>query len=138
MTTIIANSFLEDIAKGNVDCDSDTFYVMAMGAAYAESKSHAKRSDFTNEVVGSGYTAGGMAATVTVTKDNVNNRLDITLGAATWPTTTLTGVRKFGYYKRRGGLASADEIVAVIDNGSDVATSSGPLALTASTLRIQN
>jgi len=42
------------------------------------------------------------------------------------------------YYKRRGGLASADELVAVNDFGSDVTTSSGTFTLNASTVRIQN
>lgn len=138
MASVIYTSVLRDIATGAVDCDTDTFYVMALGAAYSESKNHTKRSDLTNEVSGTGYTAGGNSVTVTVTLDTVNNRVDVSLGGTTWPSSTISGAQKFAYYKRRGGAASADELVALIDNGSAVSTSSGTLTLTASTLRLAN
>ncbi len=139
MASLIYNSFFEDLARGAIDLDTDTFKVMALGAAYSESKTaHTKRSDLTNEVSGTGYSAGGATATITVTKDNANNRLDVTLGGVSWPSSTITGAQKFAYYKARGGVASADELVAVIDNGSAVSTSNGTLQLTASTLRVQN
>jgi hypothetical protein len=138
MASIIFNSFLDDVFKGNIDCDTDTFYVLLTTSSYTEDKdAHDRRDDVTNEVSGTGYTAGGNAATVTVTKDTVNDRIDVSLGGTTWPTSTITA-RKAVYYKRRGGAASADELVAVNDFGSDVITSSGTLTLAASTVRIQN
>lgn len=139
MPSIVYNSLLFDEAVGNVDFDTHTFWVMACGPGYSESKSHSKRSDVTNEITGTGYTAGGQAVTVTVNAtDNVNNRVDITLGGASWPSSTLANVQKFVYYRRRGGAASADELVAVIDNGTPVSTTADTLTLTASTLRKQN
>jgi hypothetical protein len=111
---------------------------MLTTSAYSENKdTHDFRDDVTNEVSGAGYTAGGNTATVTVTLDTVNDRLDITLGGTTWPSSTITA-RKAVYYKARGGAATADELVAVNDFGSDVVTSSGTFTLNASTLRIQN
>lgn len=139
MASIIFNSFLEDLARGAIDLDTDTFKVMALGAAYSENKdTHLKRSDLTNEVSGTGYTAGGNVVTISLTKDLTNDRLDVTLGGTTWPTSTITNAQKFAYYKSRGGAASADELVAVIDNGTPVSTVAGTLTLNASTLRIQN
>lgn len=139
MASIIYDSFMYDVSTGAIDCDTDVFYVMALGAAYTENKkTHTKRSDLTNEVTGTGYTAGGTSVTVTVTNDTTNDRTDITLGAASWPSSTISGAQKFAYYKSRGGLASADELVALIDNGTPVSTVSGTLTLTASTVRIQN
>jgi hypothetical protein len=76
-------------------------------------------------------------ATVTVTKDTVNDRVDISLGAESWTTASITA-RGAVYYKRRGGLSSADELVAYIDFGGDITSTLGTFALTASTLRIQN
>lgn len=139
MASLIYTSVLRDISTGAVDMDTDTFYVMATTGTYVPSKNNTKRSDITNEVTGTGYTAGGNAVTVTVAAvDTVNNRVDITLGGTTWPASTISNAQCFVYYKRRGGAATADELVAVVDNGTPVSTSSGTLTLTASTLRLQN
>lgn len=138
MASVIYTSVLRDISTGAVDMDTDSFKVMALGAAYTESKNHTKRSDLTNEVSGTGYIAGGNGITVTVTLDTVNNRVDISLGGTTWPSSTISGAQKFAVYKFRGGAASADELVALIDNGTPVSTTAGTLTLTASTLRLAN
>lgn len=138
MTSLIYNSFFEDLARGAIDLDSDTFKVMLVTSGYAENKdTHTKRSDVTNEVSGTGYTAGGAAVTITITKDTANDRLDVTLGGASWPSATIAG-RKAVYYKSRGGAASADELIAVNDFGSDVTSTAGTFTLNSSTLRIQN
>lgn len=139
MASLIFNSALRDEAIGGVDYDTDTFKVMLTTSAYTENKdTHTKRSDITSEVAGAGYTAGGNTVTVTVgAVDTANDRVDISLGGTTWPTSTITA-RKAVYYKSRGGAASADEIIAVIDFGADVSTTVGTFTLTASTLRKQN
>ncbi len=138
MASLIYNRALELWARGNIDFDTDTFKVMLTTSAYAENKdTHDFRDDVTNEVAGTGYTAGGNVATVTVTLDTVNDRLDISLGGTTWPASTITA-RKAVYYKSRGGAATADELVAVNDFGADVISSSGTFTLNASTLRITN
>jgi hypothetical protein len=138
MATLIYNSFFEDLARGNIDLDTDTFKVLLTTSTYSENKdTHTKRSDITNEVSGTGYTAGGNTVTMTITKDTANDRLDVTLGGTTWPTSTVTA-RKAVYYKSRGGAATADELIAVIDNGSDVSSTAATFTLNSSTLRIQN
>jgi hypothetical protein len=139
MASLIFNSALRDEAIGGVDYDTDTFKVMLTTSAYTENKdTHTKRSDITSEVVGAGYTAGGNTVTVTVgAVDTANDRVDISLGGTTWAASTITA-RKAVYYKSRGGAASADEIIAVIDFGADVSTTVGTFTLTASTLRKQN
>ena len=138
MASLIFTSFLEDLARGAIDMDTDTFKVMLVTSAYTENKdTHTKRSDVTNEVTGSGYTAGGVTCTVTVTKDTTNDRLDITLGAVSWPSSTITA-RKAAYYKSRGGASSADELVAVNDFGSDVISTGATFSLALSTVRFQN
>lgn len=139
MSSLIYTSVLRDTSVGSVDFDTDTFYVMATTGSYSPSKNDTKRSDVTSEVTGTGYTAGGNAVTVTVNAvDTTNNRVDITLGGTTWPGSTISNAQCFVYYKRRGGAASADELVAVVDNVTPVSTSSGTLTLTSSTLRLQN
>ena len=142
--SLMYNSALEDEAKGAIDFDTDTFKVMLVNSTYAaiadETKkdSHTKRSDVTgNEVSGTGYTTGGATATVTVTKDTANNRVDISLGSASWSTATITASGAV-YYKSRGGASSADELVAYIDFGGAVTSTAGTFSLTASTYRKQN
>lgn len=138
MASLLYLNGLENLLTGQIDADTDTFKVMACSSSYAENgDTHDFRDDVTNEVTGTGYTAGGNAVTVSVSIDTVNNRVEINLGGTTWTSSTITGAQKFVYYKSRGGLASADELVAVIDNGSGVNTSAGTLTLNASTLRFQ-
>lgn len=138
MASLIYNSFFDDLAKGNIDLDTDSFKAMLTTSTYTENKdTHTKRSDITNEVSGTGYTAGGAATTFSLTKDTVNDREDVTLGGFTLTTATVTA-RKAVYYKSRGGASSADELVCVIDFGSDVTSTASNWVLNSSTLRIQN
>lgn len=138
MASLIYNSALYDALTGAIDYDTDTFKVLLVTATYSPNKdTHTKRSNITNEVVGTGYTAGGAAATVGVTNDTANDRQDVSLGAASWTTATITA-RAAVYYKSRGGASSADELVAYIDFGADITSTAGTFALTASTLRLQN
>lgn len=138
MASLIFNSALDDIFRGNVVPEDDTFKVMLVTSAYAPNKdTHTKRSHVTNEVVGTGYVAGGAAAAVTVTNDTANDRIDTELGDASWAAATITA-RGAVYYKSRGGAASADELVAYIDFGADIVSTAGLFSLTDSILRIQN
>ena len=139
MPSLIYNRGVENVARGTIDFDTDTFRVLLTTASYTENKdTHDFRDDVTNEVAaGGGYSSGGNVVTVTVTRDDANDRVDISLGGTTWPTSTITA-RKAVYYKSRGGAASADELIAVIDFGTDVISTGGTFTLNASTLRIQN
>lgn len=138
MASLIYNSFWNDALTGAIDLDTDTFYAMLVTSSYTENKdTHLKRSDVTNEVTGTGYTSGGAASAVTVTKDTANDKITITLGAVSWATSTITA-RKAVYYKRRGGASSADELVAVNDFGSDVSSTGGTFTVAASTITLQN
>jgi hypothetical protein len=139
MASLIYNSFIRDVLVGNIDMDTDTFKVILTTSAYTENKdTHDKRDDETNEVTGTGYTAGGASTTVTVAAvDTANDDVEITIGAASWATSTITA-RKAVVYKSRGGASSADELVCVIDFGSDVVSTAGTFTLTASTIKFQN
>lgn len=138
MANVLYTSVLEDTVRGAVDFDTDAFKCMLVTSAYVPNKdTHLKRSNVTNEVVGTGYTAGGVVVTVGVTKDLVNDRIDISLGPASWAGATITA-RGAVYFKNRGGAATADELVAYIDFVTDVTSTNGTFSLTASTIRLQN
>ena len=125
MASLIFMSFFDDLARGAIDADTDTFWGLLTTSAYAENQdTHTRRSDVTNEVAaGGGYSAGGQVITCTVNKNTVANTITLTFGSQVWSTATITA-RKQVIYKRRGGLATADELVYVNDFGSDV-TSTG-------------
>lgn len=139
MASIIFNSGLDDAFSGNINFDADSFKCLLVTSAYTPNKdAHTKRSDvLVNEVIGAGYSPGGSAATVSVINDTMNDRINISLGAVNWPTSTIIAAGAV-YYKSRGGAASADELVAFIDFGGDVISTNGMFSLSASTLRIQN
>jgi hypothetical protein len=137
MASLIYNSAVDDMARGAIDFDTDSFKVMLVTASYSADKdAHLKRSSVTNEITGTGYTAGGVSAAVTVTKDTANDKVTIEFAAVSWTSSTITA-RGAVYYKSRGGLSSADELVAYNDFGSNITTSNGTFSLAASTLTLQ-
>lgn len=138
MASLIFDSFLDDIMRGNIVVAADSFKCVLVTSSYSPNKkTHTKRSDVTNEVTGTGYSAGGAAATFTVTKDAANDRQEVELGAVSWGSATITAAGAV-YYKARGGASSADELVAYIDFGGNIVSTDGTFALTASTVRIRN
>jgi hypothetical protein len=138
MASLIYNSCIDDLARNNIDFDTNTFKAMLVTSSYTPNKdSHDKRDDVTNEATGTGYTAGGETSTVTVTKDNTNDKVTIQFGAVSWSSSTITA-RGCVYYKSRGGASSADELVAYNDFGSDVSSSGGTFSVAASTITLQN
>ena len=134
MASLVYNSFMRDIATGQVDCDTDTFKMMLVTSTYTATKSHAKRSDVTNEVAaGSGYTTGGNACALTVAAtDNVNNDVEISFSVTSWTSATITA-RAGVIYKSRGGASSADELVGYVDFLSNITSTNGTFAVTVST-----
>jgi hypothetical protein len=138
MASLIYNSAPDEMARGDIDFDTDTFKAMLVTSSYTPNKdTHDFRDDVTNEVSGTGYTAGGVASAVTVTKDTANDKVTIQLGAVSWASSTITA-RGCVYYKSRGGASSADELVCYADFGSDVSSSGGTFSVAASTITLQN
>lgn len=138
MASLIYLSCLDDSAKGNIDFDTDTFKVMLVSASYVPDKlTHTKRSAVTNEVTGTGYTAGGVTCTCTVAKSTVNNEVTLTFAAVNWPTSTLTA-RGAVYFKSRGGASSADELIAYDDFGANISSTAQTFYLNSSVLTLRN
>ena len=127
-------STIYDALVGDINFGANTFKAMLVTSSYTPNfTAHDKRDDVTNEVTGTGYTAGGETSTVTVTKDATNNKVDLQLGAVSWSSSTITA-RGCVYYKSRGGASSADELVAYVDFGSDVSSTGGTFSVAATTL----
>ena len=137
MASLIYNSAIDDIVRGAIDADTDTFKAMLVTSSYTPNKdTHDKRDDVTNEVTGTGYTAGGVTTACTVTKDTANDRVTLQFAAVSWATSTITA-RALVIYKSTG-TASTDNLVAYNDFGSDVSSTAGTFSVAASTITLQN
>jgi hypothetical protein len=137
MASLLYNSAVDDMARGAIDFDTDTFKVMLVTSSYTPNKdTHDKRDDVTNEVSGTGYTAGGVTSACTVTKDTANDRVTLSFAAVSWASSTITA-RGAVIYKSTG-TASNDNLVAYNDFGSDVASASGTFTVGASVITLQN
>lgn len=140
MASLIYNSFLDDLARGNIDMDTDTFKLMLVTSSYIPNKdTDLKRSAVTNEVGASGtYSAGGGVITCTVAKDTVNDRVTFTFGNISFTSATISAAGGV-IYKSRGGLATADELVAYVDFGGTITSTASTFAVTfTNPLTLQN
>ena len=138
MASLIYNSTVDDMARGAIDFDTDTFKVMLVTSSYTPNKdTHDKRDDVTNEASGTGYTSGGVTSACTVTKDTANDRVTLQFASVSWASSTITA-RGAVIYKSRGGASSADELIAYNDFGADVSTTAGTFSIAASTITLQN
>jgi hypothetical protein len=137
MASLIYNSAIDDMARNNIDFDTNTFKAMLVTSSYTPNKdTHDKRDDVTNEVSGTGYTAGGVTTACTVTKDTANDRVTLQFAAVSWATSTITA-RALVIYKSTG-TASTDNLVAYNDFGSDVSSTAGTFSVAASTITLAN
>lgn len=126
MANVLFNNFKKFIMNGSLDLDSDTLKVMLVTSSYTPNiDTHDFRDDVTNEVSGTGYTAGGATlANKAVTADTTDDEGVFDADDVTWGSSTITA-RGAVIYKSRGGASSADELICYIDFGSDQASNNG-------------
>ena len=119
------------LLQGLHDLDSATYNVMLTTSAYTpDVDAHDFRNDVTNEVTGTGYSAGGQAlASVTVTYDSAGNKAVFDAADTVWSSSTITA-RYAVIYRARGGASSADELLCYVDFGADVSSTGGAFTIT--------
>lgn len=138
MASVLYNSLTEDISNGNVIFGTHSFYVMLLGSSYTPDKDlHTRRSDVTNEITSPGYTTGGSPVAVTVVKYNQTDETTVTFGQVTFATLTAQ-VAKCAYYRRRGGAASLDELVACVEYPATQNLIGQPFTTGATIIRLKN
>jgi len=125
MANIVYNSFKKKIADGSIDLDSDTIKVMLVTSAYLpDVDNHDFKDDITNEVSGTGYTAGGQAlANKAVIQDNSGDKAIFDADDLIWTNSTITA-RGAVIYKDTG-VASTSPLICYIDFGSDKSSYGG-------------
>lgn len=137
MASIIFNSFPDDMARGLIDMDNGTFKMILVTSSYVPNKdTHTKRSDVTNEVTGTNYTAGGQACACTVAKDTVNDKVTFTFAQTDWANSTITA--RGAVIFQDTGSASTDRLVVYDDFGSDIVSSVATFSVASNVITLQN
>lgn len=90
----VFNIAKEKIAKATIDLDSHSFKAVlttsaqSIAATFAGTSTDCRLADLTNEVSGTGYTTGGTAVTLSVTRSTGTVTVDST--DPQWTTATIT------------------------------------------------
>jgi len=119
----ICNSFKQGLLEGKFDFSSTTSQVFKIALYTSASDISANTVAYTtlNEVVGSGYTAGGETLTISVNPTLSNGVAYMNFANVTWAVTSLTA-RGALIYKADGATNPA---ITTLLFGEDVTTSSG-------------
>ena len=129
MALTFYNSFAKKLFDADVDLLVDTINLLIMANAYTFSAAHDFRDDITNEVTGTGYTAGGLALgtkSTSAANPSVFTAADIVIAQNAGGFTTG---RKYALAKIRGGAATADELITYGTAGADFGNVAGQLTL---------
>lgn len=109
-----------------LDLDSDTIKVMLCTSSYVPNQdTHQYKSSITNEVTGTGYTAGGNTLTSTVVAYTTGtNVLNFDAADTVWATSTITA-RYAVVYDSTPGTDATRPLICYVDFGADVISSGG-------------
>ena len=130
MSSVLANNFLEQILKKEIDFDVDTFKIILMQSGFTFNRvSHTQYSDVSASELTTqyGYTvAGAILAGVTVSQDDTNNLGQVLWNSASW---TASG----GNLTASGAIIYDDTtttkfIIGYIDFGGAQTTVAGGVA----------
>lgn len=114
------DSFKKKVVNGSVDLATDSFKVMIASNSYTPAPpTHAFRSDITNEVSGTNYSAGGAALANVALTGPTTGTVTFDADDTAWSNVTFTNGRYGIIYKARGGASSADELVGCADFGAN-------------------
>lgn len=129
MADVIYNAFKKNIMNGGLDLDTQTIKVALVTSTYTPDQDlHEDFADITNEVVGTGYTAGGAAlASKTVTADNTDNEGVFDAADVTWSTSTITARGAVVYYDST--VAATSLLICYIDFVTDQSSSAGDFTI---------
>ena len=114
---------LQSMVNAEIDFDTATVKAMLCTSAYIpDQDAHRYKSSVTNEVTGTGYTAGGLTVTgKTVTYTAATNTLSLDCADPTWAASTITA-RYLVFYVDTG-TAGSSPLICYVDFGADVSSS---------------
>ncbi|MDV2477144.1 hypothetical protein F8M49_20705 [Rhodococcus zopfii] len=113
------------LANKEIDLDADSLKLMLCTSAYTpDQDAHQYKSSVTNEVTGTGYTAGGKALeNVAVTYDPATNALILDADDVSWAASTLTARHAVLYDDTP---ATNKPLLGFVTFESDISSTSAP------------
>ena len=131
MASGIYLSYPDKANNKEIDLLSDTIKVALVTSSYTPNQdTHDYFSDITNEVSGTGYTAGGATlASKTYTSNTTTNVWTFDAADVTWSSATITNARYAIIYDATPGTAATNPLIAYIDFGSDKSSSGGDFVI---------
>jgi hypothetical protein len=122
---------MQSLANKEIDLDTDTLKVMLCTSSYTPNQdTHRYKSDITNEVSGTGYTATGAALTsVVVSYTGATNVLMLDAADSVWTTSTITA-RYAVIYDSSPATDATRPLIAYVDFGADVSSVGASFTIT--------
>lgn len=113
-----------------IDWDTDTIKIALATATYTpDQDAHDFFNDITNEVTGTGYTAGGNTLTCSApTYDTATNQVRLDATDTSWTTATFTA--RYAIVYKSTGTASTSPLIGYINFGADVSVTAGTFSIT--------
>jgi len=124
ITQSLATSFKVQLLQGTQNFSSNTFYI-ALYTSAASLDSTSTVYTTSGEVVGTGYTAGGQALTVSQTPTSSGTVAYISFANSSWNNATFTARGAMIYNQTNG-----NSTVCVLDFGSDKTVVNGTFTVT--------
>lgn len=132
VTALVYGLAQQGLAQGLINWNGTTpmpLKVMLCTAAYIpDQDTHRYRSAVTDEVVGTGYTAGGKEVTGRLSSyDPVTNRVSLSCDSVSWADSTITARHAVWYLD--SGTAASSPLLVVWTFSADAVSSAGPFGL---------
>lgn len=120
MATKVYGLFAKSIGNAEIDFDTDTIKVMLASATYTpDQDTHDYKNDVTNEISGTGYTAGGATlASKTVTYGSGSNTVTWDCADITWGGNVLNA--RYAIFYKSTGTDSTSPLILYWDFGSNM------------------
>ena len=131
MPSKLYGNFLLKALNKEVDFDSDTIKVALLTSSYTPNQdTHDYFNDVsTNEVTGTGYTAGGITlSSKTATYDSGTNVIVLDAADVTWSSSTITA--RYAVVYDSTGTSSTSALIGYVDFGSDQSSTNGNFTIT--------
>ena len=119
VTATVYGKALEKFGQGVFNFGSDTLKVMLTTSSYAPNQdTHDFKDDVTDEVSGTGYTAGGATlGSLSWAYDSTNNRMELTAAASVWTTATFTA--RYAVVYKDTGAAGTSPLLCYVNFDTD-------------------
>ena len=130
ISSAICTSFKKELLEGKHDFNATAGHTFKIALYTSAATLGASTTDYTttNEVSGTGYTAGGLTLTnVDPTSSGVTAYIDF--NDATWTNATLTAAGALIYNSTADGGAGTTNAVAVISFGGDKTSTNGDFVI---------